>query len=84
MVFARIELYLGALLQVALVSMNIVFLTMHNLTMLAITGFLISLVWTFNVKKVAFGTWVDRIIYASGACTGTIIGYLIGNYLTHI
>jgi len=84
MLLSRIELYLGALLQVALVSMNIVFLTTHNLIMLGITGFLISLVWTFNVKKVAFGTWIERIIYASGACTGTLIGYTIANYLTHI
>lgn len=84
MLFARIELFLSAMAQVALVSMNIVFLTTNNIIMLGITGFLISLVWTFNVKKVAFGTWIDRIVYASGACSGTLIGYYLATYLTHI
>lgn len=44
-------------------------------------GFLISFVWTWNVKKVAFGTIYDRIAYSSGAAIGAISGLFISNYL---
>jgi len=40
-------------------------------------GFMISFVWSFNVKRVAFGGWSDRIWYALGAGCGTIAGVLI-------
>jgi hypothetical protein len=41
----RIYLFLMALLQVMLVSMNIVFITYHNLIAMTITGFAISIIW---------------------------------------
>jgi len=61
--------------------MNIVFITYHNLIAMTITGFAISIIWTFNVKKVAFGSLIDRIVYASGAAAGTLIGYYISKSL---
>ena len=41
-----------------------------------VVGFLISLVWSWNVKKIAFGTTADRFAYALGAGTGSLGGYL--------
>ena len=29
-----------------------------------------------NVKKIAFGNWVDRMIYAFGAANGSVVGFL--------
>lgn len=84
MISNRIQLFISAMAQVSLVAMNMVFLTANQVIMIAITGFLISLIWTFNVKKIAFGNWVDRITYASGACAGTVTGYYIATYITHI
>ena len=81
---AKVKLFISAMTHVALVAMNMVFLTSHNIVMLGVTGFLISLIWTFNVKKVAFGTWMDRIVYSCGACTGTLSGYYLATYLTHL
>lgn len=39
-----------------------------------LVGFGISLVWSLNVKSIAFGGWRDRIAYASGAAVGTVSG----------
>jgi len=39
------------------------------------------MVWTFNVRNVAFGTNWDRIIYALGASLGTGIGSVIGKLI---
>lgn len=65
-----------AWLQVALISAN-TWLIAHSMLMpAAVCGFAISLVWTFNVKRVAFGNMADRLWYAAGASAGTITGLL--------
>jgi len=46
-----------------------------------VVGFLISFLWTFNVKKVAFGNTYNRTFYALGAATGSAIGVLIGSII---
>lgn len=39
---------------------------------------LIAFTWTWNIKKIAFSDFSDRISYSLGAGTGAIIGlYLI-------
>ena len=77
----RSELFLTALFQVCFVAMQPLFIIHHKILPMLITGFLISLIWTFNVKKVAFGNLKDRFAYAMGATVGTGIGYLISNWL---
>lgn len=37
-------------------------------------SFIISIVWSYNVKRVAFGTTLDRIVYALGAAFGSVAG----------
>jgi hypothetical protein len=76
----RIYLFLTALIQVMLVSMNVIFITYHHVLAMVLTGFSISIIWTFNVKKIAFGSLTDRIIYATGASIGTLTGYYLSNY----
>ena len=61
-------------LQVFLVSINVYQISHRHYLGATIVGFLISLVWTLNVKQVAFGTWADRFIYATGAGLGTLCG----------
>ncbi len=73
----NIILFGTALSQVMLVSMNVVFISKGTVWAMLTTGFLISLVWTFNVSKVAFSNWRTRLIYAAGAACGTILGYYI-------
>lgn len=80
----RIILFLTALLQVTFVSMNVIFIANGKILLLTLTGFMISFIWTLNVKKVAFGTWIDRFVYAFGAMLGTLIGYYLSNYLITI
>ncbi len=80
----RAELFLTALLQVCFVAMNITFISRGLLVAMAITGFMISLVWSFNVKKIAFGNIYDRLTYASGAGVGTLLGFYISHYLSKL
>lgn len=82
------KLFLTGLLQVIFVCLNtfqiaVYAKTKHTPILFGIfaVGLIISLIWSFNVKKIAFGTFVDRLSYALGAGTGSIVGVLIGSYL---
>ena len=75
-------LFLTGFIQVIFVSINtwqIANQTKIDRGLLPIlgVGFMISFVWSFNVKRVAFGGWEDRILYALGAGLGTIAGVTI-------
>ena len=78
---SNLLLYLTALLQVTLVSMNVVFITSGSIIPMLIAGFGINLIWTMNVKRIAFSVWRERIIYAFGGMSGTLIGYYLSLYL---
>ncbi len=78
----KAPIFVTGLLQVTFVAMQPLFIVHHKIALMLITGFLISLIWTLNVKRAAFGSWGDRFTYAAGAMTGTGLGFLISNYLT--
>jgi hypothetical protein len=71
---ASLQRVLTGFIQVALVGINTWQIAHSKWLGCAVVGFLISYVWTWNVKKVAFGTHTDRLVYASGAAMGTIAG----------
>lgn len=83
-ILERWELFFTALTQVSFVAMQPLFIINHKIFLMLTTGFLISLIWTFNVKKVAFGNIWDRLIYAAGATIGTGFGYLISNWVVKL
>lgn len=75
------KLFLTALTQVCLVSMNVVFIANEQVTMMLLTGFCISYVWTLNIRRIAIGSRGDQFIYASGAMVGTGVGYYLSKFL---
>jgi len=82
------ELFATGLLQVILVCFNTYQVAVYAVTQskwllvgIVLVGFLISFIWSFNVKKVAFGDLSNRIFYALGAATGSAIGVLLGSLI---
>lgn len=73
----QLTLFGTGFLQVALVSAQTYMIARSVWIGVLIVGFGISLVWSVNVRKVAFGGWVDRIIYSSGAGVGALFGMLV-------
>jgi hypothetical protein len=45
-----------------------------------IASFLISLLWAFNVSRVAISTLNQKLTYAFGAGCGSVVGVLILKY----
>ena len=80
----KYQLFLTAVFQVTFVAMNVTFIAKGLIIPMLLTGFMISLIWTLNVKKVAFGGWSDRITYATGAMVGTGFGYYISHLITKV
>lgn len=72
-------LFLTGMVQVTLVALNTYQVSHKRVFGALVVGFLISIVWTLNVKRIAIGSWLDRVAYASGAMTGTGMGMLLSD-----
>jgi len=75
------NLFLTGFMQVFFVALNTYFISKSRFELVFICSFLISFIWSFNVKKVAFGSQKDRFIYSFGAASGGLIGLIIAKNL---
>lgn len=74
----KIELFLTGLVQICLVSANTYLISKSIYAAILCIGFLIAFIWSYNVKRIAFGTTWDRLAYSFGASIGGVLGlYLI-------
>jgi uncharacterized membrane protein len=60
--------------QVGLVATNTFLITQLYWVGIFIVSFLISLLWAFNVSKIAVSTFNQKLTYALGAGCGAICG----------
>lgn len=71
------NLFITGFLQVFFVAVNTFFISHEFYSGVFVCGFIISFIWSWNVKKVAFGSMDDRIYYSLGAATGAYFGLLV-------
>jgi hypothetical protein len=71
------KLFITGFTQVFFVAINTFFISKAIYGGVLICGFLISFVWSWNVKKVAFGNMQDRIWYSFGAGVGSLVGLIV-------
>ena len=77
----KLKLFITGFIQVFFVAINTYFLSKIFYLGVFLCAYMISLVWSWNVKKVAFGTTSDRLIYALGAAFGSTVGLLISTLI---
>ena len=75
------KLFTTGFLQVFFVVINTYFISKGYLIGIIICGFIISFIWSHNVKKIAFGSEYDRFIYSLGAMSGSLIAYFLGKII---
>jgi len=75
------SLFITGFSQVSLVALNTLLLAKQVIIGVVIVSFLISFIWSFNVKKVAFGSMRDRLVYSAGASVGGLTGLFIGGLI---
>jgi hypothetical protein len=73
------KLLVTGFVQVALVSCNTYQIAHKQWIGIFVVGFLISLVWSWNVKKICLSTIKDRLIYCTGAAMGSVVGCLLAD-----
>jgi len=72
-----IKLFLMGYIQVMLVTAQTYMIARESYAGVIIVGFFLRYVWTANVKRAAFGTHEEKIIYSAGAAAGAISGMII-------
>jgi len=79
-----ISIFFSSLLQIFFVSVNTILISKELVVQAGICGFLLSLVWTFNIRRIGLASWGERISYCLGAGVGTSGGILFIKTLREI
>jgi uncharacterized protein YebE (UPF0316 family) len=75
------KIFITGFTQVMFVSMNTYFVSETQYLAIGMSSFMISWIWSYNVKKIALGTIRDRVAYCLGASAGAVIGVLIARMI---
>lgn len=78
----RLILLFTGFVQVFFIAINTYFLSRELYIGVLMASFMISMVWSFNIKKIAFGSMFDRIIYSIGATLGSLFGLYISSEIS--
>jgi len=74
------KIFFQSFFQIGLVAVNTYLITHLIWVGVYIASFLISLLWAFNVSKIALSTVKQKIVYALGAGTGAVSGLFLIKY----
>lgn len=77
----KFSLFFTGVLQVYFVAINTVFLAKELYIGVLFAAFSISMIWSYNIKKIVFGTLTERIIYSLGATAGSLLGLYTSSFL---
>lgn len=75
------KIFFQSFFQIGLVAVNTLLIAKQIYLGVFICSFLISLLWAFNVSKIALSETKQKIIYASGAAFGSVTGLLLINLI---
>jgi hypothetical protein len=76
-----LKLFFTGFVQVYFVAINTVFLSKELYIGVFFAAFMISMVWSWNIKKIAFGSIKDRIFYSLGATAGSMLGLYSSSFI---
>ena len=68
------NLLITGFVQVFFVAVNTYLIAKSLYLGILLCGFTISFIWSWNVRKVVFGSIEDRLYYSSGAAIGSVTG----------
>lgn len=74
-------LFFSGFMQVFSIAINTYCISKEIWLFMVPSGFLISFLWTYNVKKISLGNMKDRLLYTLGAVMGNIVGVLLIKFL---
>jgi hypothetical protein len=78
----NLTLFATGFIQVFFVAVNTYFLAKGMYLGVMVASFMISIFWSFNVKRIAFGSFRDRVVYSLGATCGSLFGLWVSSLIT--
>jgi hypothetical protein len=81
---SKFSLFATGAVQVYFVAINTYFLSREFYLGVTFAAFMISMIWSHNIKKIAFGTTMDRVLYSLGATLGSLAGLATSKALTNL
>jgi len=73
----KYKIFITAYVQIGLVAVNTVLIAKGYVLGIFLASFTISLLWSYNVSKVALSEFKEKLIYALGAGLGAVTGYYL-------
>ncbi len=75
----NIKIFFTSFTQIGLVAINTVLIAKGFVLGIFLASFTISLLWSYNVSRVALSDTKRKLIYSLGAGFGSIAGYYLIN-----
>jgi hypothetical protein len=75
------KIFFTSFTQIGLVAINTVLIAKGYVLGIFLASFTISLLWSFNVSKVALSDFKTKLIYSLGAGLGAVVGYYLINFI---
>ena len=68
------KLFATGFIQVFFVAINTYLISKGIYLGVFVCGFMISLIWSWNIKRISISTLSDRVFYSLGAASGSVMG----------
>ena len=80
----NIKIFLTSFTQIGLVAINTLLIAKGYVLGIFLASFTISLLWSYNVSKIALSDFRSKMFYAFGAGFGSVSGYYLINFLLQL
>lgn len=75
----NIKIFATSFLQIGLVAINTLLIAKGYVLGIFLASFTISMLWSYNVSKIALSEFKSKLIYSLGAGLGAVTGYYLIN-----
>ena len=76
-----LSLFTTGFVQVFFIAANTYFIAQNLYVGMAIAAFMISWIWTYNVKRISASTFIERFLYCIGAMAGNVTSVLLADQI---
>ena len=75
------KIFFTSFFQIGLVAINTLLIAKGYVLGIFLASFTISLLWSYNVSKIALSGFKSKMIYSFGAGLGAVTGYYLINFI---
>jgi hypothetical protein len=75
------KIFFTSFFQIGLVAINTLLIAKGYILGVFLASFTISLLWSYNVSKIALSDFRRKMIYSFGAGFGAVVGYCLINLI---